>query len=100
MVIIIFFLAQIAAWCKDNSFQEYMLPNSDFNPICSRKNGFTRRNRKLLHYGKEVNAVSPKDGLEKFLDFLSNITGNTRNILLAANQCNSYVSLVIFIIIK
>ncbi|KAJ8714485.1 hypothetical protein PYW07_002710 [Mythimna separata] len=93
-------ICQIAARYEGNQFQEYLIPSGPFNERATKSNRFAFRNGKLTQAGRDVNAVSPSDGLKNFLDFLSDLTGNTGAVLLAANNCYKFQRHVLVRIMK
>ena len=66
-------ITQIAAQCGDRKFNNYVLPRCDISKEASSVTGlsFQRSTNKLYHNGDQVEAVSQREALLNFIEFLN-----------------------------
>jgi DNA polymerase III alpha subunit (gram-positive type) len=75
-----------------DAFQRVLLPHGDIEQDASNVNGFTKHHGRLYKNGYEVrNAVSPRDGLIDFLDWIKTNHSNTnKHVVLLSHNAHRF----------
>ena len=74
-------IVQLSAVCKDQVFNQYVMPSKPINSKASAVTGIIVQDETLFHYGVPVEAVTPSDALIGFLDFVRSTAGDGKVVL-------------------
>lgn len=81
---------------EDEEFVVHMLPEGDISTGATRVHGFVKRKGKLYFNGKRVkDAVTQKEGLEKFASFLDSVDEDGEGVALMAHNCHKFDAVVL-----
>ena len=94
-------IIQIGAICQNGEkFNTFIVPAGEIEEDATEVNGFTKRGGKLFRHGQEIReAVSPRQGLRDFLDWVKR-KSSERVILIAHNGFQFDAPILINNIIK
>lgn len=76
-------ITQVAAIGGQRTFTQYVIPTKPISEGASRVTGLTFYNNSLYHCGKPVEAISARDALSDFIDFVCSF--RTKPILVGHN---------------